>query len=135
MIEMQMVVRMARRAVFILPVLVVALWIAGGPLWALSGAIGVAMTLGNLWASARIIGGVADNNPALLLIAAMVAFTLGLVLLGAIAFGLQALDIAHFPVVGFTLIGTHLVLVIAEAGAAYPIRKPDRSNEVANARS
>lgn len=132
---MQMVVRMARRAMLLTPIVVVALWIFGGPVWALSGAVGVAMTLANLWAAARIIGGVADNNPTLLLIAAMVAFTLGLGLLAGVAFGLQALKIVDFPVVGFTLIGTHMVLVLAEAGSAYPIRKPDRSNEIANARS
>ena len=130
-----MVVRMAKRALYLVPVLVIALWFLGGPMWAFSGAIGVAMTLGNLWASARIIGGVADNNPTLLLVAAMVAFTLGLALLGAIAFGLQAVDVVDFPVVGFSLIGAHLVLVIWEAGSAYPIRKPDGSEKVANARS
>lgn len=130
-----MVVRMAKRAMFLAPILIVALWFFGGPLWALSGAVGVAMTLGNLWASARIIGGVADNNPTLLLVAAMVAFTLGLALLGAIAFALQALEVVDFPVVGFTLIGTHMVLVISEAGAAYPIRKTDAAEKVANARS
>ena len=130
-----MVVRMAKRALFLVPVLVIALWAIDGPEWALSGLVGVAMTLANLWFAARIIGGVADNNPMLLLVAAMGAFTLGLALLGAIAFGLQAVEIVDFPVVGFTLIGTHLVLVIAEAGAAYPIRKTDGSNEVANARS
>ena len=135
MIEMQMVVRMAKRAAVLTPVLVVALWLFGGPLWALSGAVGVGMTLGNLWAAARIIGGVADNNPTLLLVAAMVAFTLGLALLAGIAFGLQVLEIVEFPVVGFTLIGTHMALVLAEAGSAYPIRKSDGSNEVANARS
>ena len=135
MIEMQMVVRMAKRALFLAPVVVAALWIFGGPVWALSGAVGIAMTLGNLWAAARIIGGVADNNPTLLLIAAMVAFTLGLALLTGVAFGLQALNVVDFPVVGFTLIGSHMVLVLTEAGAAYPIRDPDRSNEVANARS
>ena len=135
MIEMQMVTRMAKRAICIVPVLVIALWLIDGPVWALSGALGVAMTIANLWAAARIIGGVADNNPMLLLIAAMVAFTLGLALLAGVAFGLQALEIVYFPVVGFTLIGTHMVLVLAEAGSAYPIRKSDRSNEVANARS
>ena len=135
MIEMQMVFRMARKAMYLTPAVVAALWFFGGLVWALSGALGIAMTLANLWFAARIIGGVADNNPTLLLLAAMGAFTLGLALLGAIAFGLQALDIADFPVVGFTLIGTHLVLVISEAGAAYPIRKTDGSNEVANARS
>ena len=135
MIEMQMVIRMAKRALYLAPVLLIVLWFLDGPLWAFSGAIGVAMTLGNLWASARIIGGVADNNPTLLLVAAMVAFTLGLALLGAIAFGLQAVEIVDFPVVGFSLIGAHLVLVIWEVGAAYPINKSDGSEKVANARS
>ena len=130
-----MVVRMAKKAMYLTPIVVAVLWFFGGPVWALSGALGIGMTLANLWFAARIIGGVADNNPTLLLVAAMGAFTLGLALLGAIAFGLQALDIADFPVVGFTLIGTHMVLVISEAGAAYPIRKTDGSNEVANARS
>lgn len=129
-----MVVRMAKRALVLAPFVIVALWLVDGPTWALSGAVGIAMTVGNLWAAARIIGGVADNNPMLLLIAAMVAFTLGLALLAGVAFGLQALEIVYFPVVGFTLIGTHMVLVLAEAGSAYPIRKSDR-NEVANARS
>ncbi len=130
-----MVVRMAKRAVILAPVLAVVLWVAGGPLWAISGLVGIAMTLANLWAAARIIGGVADNNPMLLLVAAMVAFTLGLGLLTGIALGLQALDVVDFRVVGFTLIGTHMLLVLAEAAAAYPIRKSGRSNEVANARS
>ena len=130
-----MVVRMAKKALVLAPIVVVALFFFGGWVWALSGALGIAMTLANLWFAARVIGGVADNNPALLLVAAMGAFTLGLALLGAIGFGLQALDIAYFPVVGFSLIGTHMVLVISEAGAAYPIRKTDGSNEVANARS
>ena len=135
MIEMAMVRRMVTRAAFLTPVLAVVLWYFGGPVWALSGVVGITMTLVNLYAAARIIGGVADNKPTQLLVAAMVAFTLGLALLAGIAFGLQALKVVEFPVVGFTLIGAHMVLVLGEAGAAYPIRKPDGSTEVVNARS
>lgn len=129
-----MVHRMAKRALYLAPVVATALWIFGGPLFAVSGLIGIAMTLANLWAAARIIGGIADNNPTLLLVGAMVAFTLGLGLLAGLAFGLQALDLADFPVVGFTLIGTHMVLVLSEFATAYPVRKtaPDK---VVNARS
>jgi hypothetical protein len=132
---MQMVHRMAKRAAYLAPVIILALTIIAGPRAGLSGAIGIAMTLANLWFSARIIGGIADNNPSLLLIAAMGAFTLGLALMGGAAFGLEALDIADFATVGFTLIGTHMVLVIAEFATAYPISKPDRSDKIANARS
>ncbi|MDQ3940811.1 MAG: hypothetical protein M3238_05615 [Actinomycetota bacterium] len=135
MIEMQMVKRMATRAALLAPLVMVVLWVWEGPLYAFSAAVGIAMTLANLWASARIIGGIADNNPKLLLIGAMVAFTLGLALLGGVAYVLTSFEIVHFPVVGFTLIGTHMVLVLAEARTAYPIKKLEASEEVADARS
>ena len=51
-----MVVRMAKRALVLAPFVIVALWLVDGPTWALSGAVGIAMTVGNLWAAARIIG-------------------------------------------------------------------------------
>ena len=117
-----MVSRIVKRGLLVAPVLIAALWIFGGPRWALSGGIGLAMTLLNLWLSARIIGGVAERNPRLLLAAGMIAFTLGLAVLTALAFGLQALDLVTFEVTGFTLIGSHLVLVLWEAARAYPAK-------------
>jgi hypothetical protein len=132
MIELGMVRRMARRALFVSPVVIfaVALFaLARGEdalVWGLSAAVGLTLTLGNLWLSARIIGGVAENNPSLLLFAAMVSFTLGLALLTGIAFLLKATDIVFFPVTGFTLIGAHLVLVLWEAARAYPVGKSDQ---------
>lgn len=114
-----MVGRMARRALFLTPVLVAALWIVDGPKWGLSGLAGVAMTLGNLWLSARILGGVAERTPKLILPAGLATFMLGLFLLTMVALGLQALDLVYFPVTGFTLIGCHLLLVLWEAAGAY----------------
>ncbi len=77
------------------------------------------MTIGNLWLSARIIGGVAENSPQLLLPAALTTFALGLALLVGLAFGLKNLDFIDFPVTGFVLIGSHLGLVLWEAAGAY----------------
>ncbi len=114
-----MVGRIARRALFLTPVLVGVLWIAGGPKWAVSGLAGVAMTLGNLWLSAKILGGVAERTPNLLLPAGLATFMLGLFLLTMVALALQALDLVDFPVTGFTLIGSHLLLVLWEASGAY----------------
>ena len=122
-----MVRRMARRGLFLSPFVIVALALFGAargedPLvWGLSAAVGLAMTLANLWLAARIIGGVAENNPNLLLAAAMVSFMLGLALLTGVAFALKATDLIYFPVTGFTLIGAHLVLVLWEAARAYPV--------------
>lgn len=114
-----MVRRMAVRAAALSPVLLVALAGLGGWEYAVSGAAGLAMTVGNLWLSARIIGGVAERNPALLMPAALATFALGLLLLTGVALGLQALDAVYFPVTGFVLVGSHLLLVLWEAGGAY----------------
>jgi hypothetical protein len=118
-IELKMVGRMTRRALVLTPVLVAVLWVVDGPRWGLSAAAGVAMTLGNLWLSARILGGVAERAPRMLLPAGLATFMLGLFLLTMAALALQALDLVYFPVTGFTLIGCHLGLVLWEAAGAY----------------
>ena len=114
-----MVRRMAVRAMFLAPVLALVLFLVGDWEWAFSGLAGMAMTLGNLWLSARILGGVAERTPQLLLPAGLAAFMLGLFLLTMVALGLQALDLVYFPVTGLTLIGCHLLLVLWEAAGAY----------------
>ena len=119
MIELSMVRRMAVRAALLSPVLLVALAAIGGWDYAWSGAIGLALMLANLWLSARIIGGVAERSPGLLMPVALATFALGLLLLTGVALGLQALDAVVFPVTGFVLVGSHLLLVLWEAGGAY----------------
>jgi hypothetical protein len=114
-----MVRRMIARALVLAPALVVGLWVADGSRWAFSGAVGVALTIGNLWLSAKIIGTVAERSPQMLMAAAFIAFALGLAILTGIALALRAGDIVDFPVTGFTLIGSHLGLVLWEAAGAY----------------
>lgn len=116
-----MVRRMIVRGLYVGPALIAALWLWHGSTWALSGAIGLAMTLLNLLLAARIIGGVAEKNPRLLLAAGMVAFSVGLALLTGIAVAIRALDLVYFPVTGFTLIGAHMILVLWEAAGAYKV--------------
>jgi hypothetical protein len=118
-----MVHRMTRKGLLVAPVLVAVLWLWGGPDAALSGVVGLAMAVTNLWLAARIIGGVADSNPGLLVAAGLLAFGLGLAALTAVALGLQALEIVTFRVTGFTLIGAHFVLVLWEASGAYSVKK------------
>ena len=121
-----MVNRMIKRGALLTPAVVAALWIAQGPRWGLSAAVGLALALGNLFLAARIIGGVAQHSPHLLLPAGMIAFTLGLALLVAIGFALKRTDAVDFPVMGITLIAAHLVLVLWEASTAYrSVDSPD----------
>ena len=129
MIELQMVKRMVLRGLILTPILVLTLWLWDGSDYALSGAAGMAMTLVNLFVAGRIIGGVAETNPKLLLPAAMVAFTLGLAILTAVAFVLKTNDLVNFPVTGITLVVAHLVLVLWEAAGAYKIKPAVQARE------
>ncbi len=115
MIEVQMVARMVRRGLWSAPLLGAALLLWGGPLYAWSGVAGLGMALLNLWLSARLIGGVADRNPQLLMAVGLATFVLGLILVTCIALALNAMNLVFFPVTGVSLIGSHLVLVLWEA--------------------
>jgi hypothetical protein len=118
-IELQMVRRMTLRGLAVAPLLVGALWLWRGSLYGVSGAAGLIMTLANLWLAAHIIGRVAESSPHLLLPAALASFALGLLVLTGAGYVLQASDVVSFPVTGFTLIGSHLGLVLWEASSAY----------------
>jgi hypothetical protein len=118
-IELEMVRRMVFRGLLISPVVIAVLAAFGGFRYGVSAAAGLAMTLLNLWLSARIIGGVAEKNPELLLPAGLATFTLGLLLLTGIALGLRATNLVYFPVTGVVLVGSHLLLVLWEAAGAY----------------
>jgi hypothetical protein len=122
-----MVRRMTRRALLLAPVVVVLAGIFGDLESAWSAAIGIAMTLMNLWLAARIIGGVAENSPQLLMAAGLGAFALGLLILTGIALALRSAQVVFFPVTGLVLVGSHLLLVLWEAAGAYG--KIDSSSE------
>jgi hypothetical protein len=130
-----MVYRMARRGALIAPLLVLPFFIWGDAGAGLSAAIGIAMALFNLWLAGRIIGGVAESSPHLLLPAAMMAFALGLAVLAVIAFGLEKLDFVTFKITGLVLIGSHLGLVLWEAARAYPVKNVSSANDALKARS
>ena len=132
-IELQMVRRMIKRGLLLAPFLVLALGVWEGYDYAISGGVGIAMTIGNLWLSAVIIGGVAERSPQLLMPAALLTFALGLALLVLVAVGLRELDFIYFPVTGFVLIGAHLGLVLWEASGAYDHTSVERTP--ANVRS
>lgn len=135
MIELAMVGRMIKRGLLMAPVVVLVLGLIGGTEWALSGAIGLAMTLANLWLAARIIGGVAENRPELLLAAAMAAFILGLGALTVVAIALRGIEAVSWPVAGLTLIAAHFVLVTFEAARNLPRSTDVSSRDAAQIRS
>lgn len=115
MIELQMVRRMTLRALAIAPAIVAALWLWNGSRYGISAIIGIGMTILNLYLSGLLIGKVADSKPELLMPAALATFMLGLLVLTGIALLLRTTDTVYFPVTGFVLIGSHLLVVLWEA--------------------
>lgn len=102
-------------ALLVSPLILLALLFWGDAEWALSGALGIGMSILNLYISGLLIGRVAEKSPRLLMPVAMATFVLGLMLLTLIAVALRAADVVYFPVTGFTLIGVHLLVVLLEA--------------------
>ena len=103
---------MTVRALILAPFVVGILALFGGAEYAVSAAVGIGLTLLNLWIAARIIGTVADRSPQLLLPAGLGAFAFGLFLLTGIALLLRSAQVIFFPVTGFVLVGSHMFLVL-----------------------
>ena len=135
MIELQMARRMALRGLACATLLVVFLWAAAAPGAAASGAIGIAMTVANLWLSGRLIGGIAESNPHLLAAAGLGALLATLGAFTALALALRSVDVLSFRVAGLTLVGGHLVLVLWETVRTLapleprPTNPPDRRDD------
>ncbi len=110
-----MVKRMIVRGTYLAPLVAIALWLWNGSDYAVSGLVGLALTLLNLYFAAAVIGRVAESTPRLLMVGAMLAFTVGLALVTGISYLLKTAEVIYFPVTGFTLIVSHLLLVGWEA--------------------
>lgn len=136
MIELQMVRRMTLHALMLAPAIIGTLWLWNGSRYGLSAAIGIAMTILNLFLSGLIIGRVADNKPELLMPAALATFMLGLLVLTGIALLLRKTDAVYFPVTGFVLIGSHVAVVLWEAvGNHNKVQIPGASQTTMKVRS
>ena len=114
-----MVGRMTKRGIVLAGLVALVLLVLQGPFYAASSLVGAALTVGNLWLAARLIGATAEKNPQMLLPVGLATFMLGLLLVTAISALLSMTDLIYFPATGFTLIGLHLALVLWEASGAY----------------
>lgn len=130
MIELKIVHRMARRAAFLTPAVALALFFLNGWEWALSGVIGLALAVANLWLGARLIGFTAERDPQMLLVAGLAALFTGMIGLTVIGFVFAYFDILSLPVLGLALITGHLVLVLWETATAPPTRPSDQDHSL-----
>ena len=128
-VEAQLAADMVKRMLPVLPVLVIVAGLLSGYDGAASCAFAVALVLGNLALSAALLGRAARISLALLMAAALGGFVLRLFLLTAIVWAVKDQSWVDIPALGFTLIVTHLGLLVWEtrhvsASLAYPGLKP-----------
>jgi hypothetical protein len=115
LIELKVVRRMLVRGLIVGPLAVLVAWVLGGSSVGIGAALGTGLALANLYLAGRIIGGIAENAPHLMLPGAMAAFMLGMVLLVLIAVLFKAVGGWSPTAAGIALIAAHLVLVMWEA--------------------
>jgi hypothetical protein len=131
-VEAQITADMARRVLPVLPVLVLVSGLIWGVDGAFSGAFAVGLVLANLALSAALLGWAARISLPLLMAAALGGFVFRLFLLTAVVYLVKDQPWVDITALGFTLIVTHLGLLIWEtrhvsASLAYPGLKPTPS--------
>ena len=125
-----MVRRMIRRGLLFAPLVIALLWALGGPRYALSAAAGIALTLVNLWLAGRIIGGLAENRPELLVVGGIGALAAGMGLVVVSLLVLRGIEYLDLTVVGLVLIGSHLGVVLWEAADAFLKIDPEKKRSL-----
>ena len=105
---------MARHALVIAPVVILACALVRGVDGALSAAIGLLLVALNFLVSARLIGWAAAKSPAFLQGAVLGGFVIRLAALTLIVLALEQLAFIDLPVLVLTIAVTHIALLIWE---------------------
>ena len=134
MIELKVMRRMLLRGILLAPLATALAWFIAGPSVGLGVLVGIALALGNLYLAARIIGGIAENAPHLMLPGALAAFMIGMFALVLIAMPLRSLQGWDAAAAGIALIATHLLLVMWEA-ATHLLKMPEEDQSQSVSRS
>lgn len=125
-----MVQRMVKRGFILVPFVVAFFFLVAGPDGAAASAVGAGLALFNLWASGRVIGGVAENATHLLLPAAMMMLIFSLILVSIAGVVITRTEVFDFAITGLVFIGMHLTLVVWEAaGSLLKLPKQDATNK------
>ena len=112
--ESRIAAHMARHALIVAPVVVLACGLLRGIDGALSAAIGLALVALNFLVAARLIGWAASRSLALLQGVVLGGFVVRLFALTLIVLALDQLDFVDLPVLVLTIAVTHLALLIWE---------------------
>jgi hypothetical protein len=129
---------LVRRGLPFLPVLVAVGALVAGVDGALSSTFAIALVLGNFLLSAYLVAGAARISLALVMGAVLFGYLVRLAIITGAVLAVKDLSWVHLPVLGITLIATHLGLLLWEtrfvsASLAFPTLKPTRARQTSAA--
>jgi hypothetical protein len=114
-VEFEMMENMVRRGLWLTPVVALMAAVIGGLEGFLAAVLGLALTIANLWFGGRVLGGLAENRPDLLLAGVAVVLLIAFAAtIGALT-ALKQVDFIAFPLTAIIFAGSHLILVTWEA--------------------
>lgn len=130
--ETEIVKDLVRRGLPLLPVLVAVGALVAGVDGALSSAFAIALVLGNFLLSAYLVAGAARISLGMVMGAVLFGYLVRLAIITGAVLAVKDMGWVHLPVLGITLITTHLGLLLWEtrfvsASLAFPGLKPTAS--------
>jgi hypothetical protein len=123
---------LVRRGLPVLPVLVAVGALVAGVDGALSAAFAIALVVGNFLLSAYLVAGAARISLSMVMGAVLFGYLVRLAIITGAVLAVKDMGWVHLPVLGLTLIATHLGLLLWEtrfisASLAFPTLKPSRA--------
>jgi hypothetical protein len=128
-VEFEMMGHMVRRGLWLTPVVALIAAVFGGLDGFLAAVVGLALTIVNLWFGGRVLGGLAENRPDLLLAGVVLVLLIAFAATIGALVALKQVDFIAFPLTAIIFAGSHLILVTWEAADRFLKPEPTPSKK------
>ena len=128
-VEFEMMGHMVRRGLWLTPVVALICGVIGGLDAFLAAVLGLALTIANLWFGGRVLGGLAENRPDLLLAGVVLVLLIAFAATIGALVALKQVDFIAFPLTAIIFAGSHLILVTWEAADRFLKPEPTPSKK------
>lgn len=128
-VEFEMMGHMVRRGLWLTPGVALIGAVIGGLEGFLAAIVGMALTIVNLWFGGRVLGGLAENRPDLLLAGVVLVLLIAFAATIGALVALKQVDFIAFPLTAIIFAGSHLILVTWEAADRFLKPEPTPSKK------
>jgi len=128
-VEVEMMGHMVRRGLWLTPAVALVAALIGGLEGFLAAVVGLALTIVNLWFGGRVLGGLAENRPDLLLAGVVLVLLIAFAATIGALVALKQVDFIAFPLTAIIFAGSHLILVTWEAADRFLKPEPTPSKK------